>query len=46
MVVEDDDFSAEGSLFLLVVVGLWQREEQEDGQRGRDKVKYKSWQIY
>lgn len=48
VVVEDDDFSAEGSLFLLVVVGLRRRKEQEDGQRGREKVKYKReyWQIY
>lgn len=48
VVVEDDDFSAEGSLFLLVVVGLRRRKEQEDGQRGREKVKYKCeyWQTY
>lgn len=48
VVVEDDDFSAEGSLFLLVVVGLRRRQEREDGQSGREKVKFKCeyWQMY
>lgn len=47
VVVEDDDFSAEGSLLLLVVVGL-RRQEQEERRRERQKVKYKckDWQIY
>lgn len=41
VVVEDDDFPAEGSLFLLMVVGLQWKERTDKGEEKLDEKKRK-----